>query len=79
MLRSRLQTNVCLRLMEGADVYQLAKNCCTSVEMIEKRYAAPIKNMLDGGLILMLEKSKKHQKVSKMPMRICKNRGQLSS
>lgn len=44
-------TYICLRLMEGADVYQLAKNCRTSVEMIEKHYAAHIKNMLDAGLI----------------------------
>jgi len=44
-------TYICLRLMEGADVYQLAKNCRTSVEMIEKHYAAHIKNFLDAGLI----------------------------
>jgi hypothetical protein len=29
--------------MEGADIYQIAKNCRTSVEMIEKYYAAHIK------------------------------------
>jgi hypothetical protein len=29
-------TYICLRLMEGADIYQIAKNCRTSVEMIEK-------------------------------------------
>jgi hypothetical protein len=28
-------TYICLRLMEGADIYQVAKNCRTSVEMIE--------------------------------------------
>jgi len=44
-------TYICLRLMEGADVYQLAKNCRTSVDMIEQHYAAHIKNMLDAGLI----------------------------
>jgi integrase len=33
-------TYICLRLMEGADIYQIAKNCRTSVEMIEKFYAA---------------------------------------
>jgi integrase len=33
-------TYICLRLMEGADIYQIAKNCRTSVEMIEKYYAA---------------------------------------
>lgn len=40
-------TYICFRLMEGADVYQLAKNCRTSVEMIEKHYAAHIKHLLD--------------------------------
>ncbi len=44
-------TYICLRLMEGADIYQLAKNCRTSVEMIEKFYAAHIKNMLDASAI----------------------------
>jgi len=29
-------TYICLRLMEGADIYQIAKNCRTIVEMIEK-------------------------------------------
>ena len=29
-------TYICLRLMEGADIYQIAKNCRTSVEMIRK-------------------------------------------
>jgi hypothetical protein len=41
-------TYICLRLMEGADIYQIAKNCRTSVEMIEKYYAAHIKNTLDA-------------------------------
>ncbi|MCK3727787.1 hypothetical protein MZO47_24115, partial [Escherichia coli] len=36
-------TYICLRLMEGADIYQIAKNCRTSVEMIEKYYASHIK------------------------------------
>ncbi len=40
-------TYICLRLMEGADIYAIAKNCRTSVEMIEKFYAAHIKNMID--------------------------------
>ncbi len=42
---------ICFRLMEGADIYQLAKNCRTSVEMIEKYYASHLKNMLDAALI----------------------------
>jgi hypothetical protein len=32
-----------MRLRESADIYQIAKNCRTSVEMIEKPYAAHIK------------------------------------
>ncbi|WP_245507260.1 hypothetical protein [Rhizobium sp. PP-CC-3G-465] len=44
-------TYICLRLMEGADVYAIAKNCRTSVEMIEKFYAAHIKNTLDASII----------------------------
>ncbi len=44
-------TYICLRLMEGADVYQIAKNCRTSVEMIEKFYAVHLKNTLDAATI----------------------------
>jgi integrase len=42
---------ICFRLMEGADIYQVAKNCRTSVEMIQKHYAAHIKNMLNAAKI----------------------------
>jgi integrase len=44
-------TYICLRLMEGADIYQIAKNCRTSVEMIEKYYASHLKNSLDASAI----------------------------
>lgn len=44
-------TYICMRLMEGADIYQIAKNCRTSVEMIEKFYAAHIKSSLDAASI----------------------------
>jgi integrase len=44
-------TYICFRLMEGADIYQIAKNCRTSVEMIEKFYAAHIKTLLDASAI----------------------------
>jgi hypothetical protein len=37
--------------MEGANIYQLAKNCRTSVEMIENFCAAHIKNTLDASQI----------------------------
>jgi integrase len=44
-------TYICMRLMEGADIYQIAKNCRTSVEMIEKFYAAHLKNMIDASAV----------------------------
>jgi integrase len=40
-------TYISMRLMEGADVYQIANNCRTSVQMIEQFYAAHIKDRLD--------------------------------
>jgi len=49
-------TYICLRLMEGADIYQIAKNCRTSVEMIEKFYAAHIKNMIDAAAVNVMRK-----------------------
>ena len=42
---------ICSRLLEGADIYQVAKNCRTSVEMIEKHYAAHLKDMIDTSLV----------------------------
>jgi len=44
-------TYICLRLIDNADIYQIAKNCRTSVEMIEKFYGAHIKNRLDAKAI----------------------------
>jgi integrase len=44
-------TYICFRLLEGADIYQIAKNCRTSVEMIEKYYASHIKTNLDAAAI----------------------------
>ncbi|MEQ9145536.1 MAG: phage integrase SAM-like domain-containing protein [Parvibaculaceae bacterium] len=44
-------TYISLRLMEGADIYQVAKNCRTSVEIIEKHYAAHIKNVIDAAAV----------------------------
>ena len=41
-------TYICLRLMEGADIYQIAKNYRTGAEMIEKYYASHISNTLDA-------------------------------
>ena len=50
--------------MEGADIYQIAKNCRTSVEMIEKYYAAHIKTNLDAAAI---------NKMRPKPKKIIKN------
>lgn len=44
-------TYICFRLLEGADIYQVAKNCRTSVEMIEKHYAVHLVNALDTAAI----------------------------
>ncbi len=59
-------TYICLRLMEGADIYQIAKNCRTSVEMIEKYYAAHIKTSLDAAAINVMRtrKNKKGKKAT---------------
>ena len=44
-------TYICLRLTEGADIYQVAKNCRTSVEMIEEHYAAHIANTINASAV----------------------------
>ena len=65
-------TYICLRLMEGADIYQIAKNCRTIVEMIEKYYAAHIKTNLDAAEINKMRlrlKKKQNQPTRKQPQR----------
>jgi integrase len=47
-------TYICFRLEEHADIYQIAKNCRTSVEMIEKYYATHIAGSLDAAAINVL-------------------------
>jgi hypothetical protein len=50
--------------MEGADIYQIAKNGRTSVEMIEKYYASHLKNTLDAAAInIMKKKAKKNERL----------------
>jgi len=49
-------TYICLRLMEGADIYQVAKNCRTSVEMIERHYAVHLKDTIDTAAINVRKK-----------------------
>jgi hypothetical protein len=54
-----------MRLMEGADIYALAKNCRTSVEMIEKHYAVHIKDAIDASAINRRRPKRRHQKNGK--------------
>ena len=56
-------TYICMRLMEGADIYQVAKNCRTSVEMIEKFYAAHLKHTLDAAAINVRKKRPSRRQV----------------
>jgi integrase len=58
-------TYICLRLLEGADIYQIAKNCRTSVEMIEKYYAAHLKTRLDASAINIMRPRSKKKTISK--------------
>lgn len=51
--------------MEGADIYQIAKNCRTSVEMVERFYASHIKTRLDAAAINIMRPRPKKKQVSK--------------
>ena len=44
-------TYISMRLLEGANIYQVANNCRTSVEMIQEFYANHIKDRLDASAI----------------------------
>lgn len=46
-LYSLRHTYISMRLMEGANIVQIANNCRTSVQMIEQFYAAHIRDRLD--------------------------------
>lgn len=62
-------TYICLRLLEGADIYQIAKNCRASVEMIEKYYAAHLKTQLNASAInIMRPVRRKRQFPRKAPV-----------
>jgi integrase len=62
-------TYISMRLMEGADIYQVAKNCRTSVEMIEKYYASHIKNMIDASAINVRRSQAERKVETKKPVR----------
>lgn len=50
---------ICFRLIEGADIYALAKNCRTSVEIIQKHYASHLKSLIDTAAINTMRPKKK--------------------
>jgi len=63
-LYSLRHSYISFRLLEGADIYQIAKNCRTSVEMIEKHYAVHLKNSLDAAAINVRRPKLAKQKTS---------------
>jgi hypothetical protein len=61
-------TYICFRLLAGADVYQVAKNCRTSVEVIQTNYAAHIKNFINTAAVnVPLPKPDKRQSTRHKP------------
>ena len=52
-LYSLRHSYICFRLLEGANIYELAKNCRTSVQIIERHYAAHLKDMINASSINM--------------------------
>jgi integrase len=70
-------TYISMRLMEGADIYQIAKNCRTSVEMIEKYYASHIKTRIDAAAV-NIRKQKPKKKKSGVETRPGQARDQLA-
>ncbi|MBH5396403.1 hypothetical protein HZZ13_01045 [Bradyrhizobium sp. CNPSo 4010] len=65
-LYSLRHTYICFRLTEGADINMLAKNCRTSVEMIEKYYAAHLKDVLDASAINVRNKKPPKKEVAEI-------------
>jgi hypothetical protein len=59
-----------MRLMEGANIHQVANNCRTSVQMIEEFYAAHIRDRLDASSINVL----RSRSVRKAARKSAKNR-----
>lgn len=62
-------TYICMRLMEGADIYQIAKNCRTSVEMIEKYYASHIKTSIRASAVNVRRKPTPKKKEKELQVR----------
>jgi integrase len=55
-------TYISMRLMDGANIHQVANNCRTSVQMIEEHYAAHIKNRLDASAINVRKPTRKSRR-----------------
>ena len=58
-------TYICLRLLERADIYQIARNCRISVEMIAKYYAAHLKTRLDAAAINIMRPRPKKKTIAR--------------
>lgn len=52
-------TYISMRLSEGANIYDVAKNCRTSVEMIEKYYASHLKDRVNVAAINVRKKRRR--------------------
>lgn len=52
-------TYISMRLSEGANIYDVAKNCRTSVEMIEKYYASHLKDRVNTAAINVRRKRRR--------------------
>lgn len=59
-------TYISMRLMEGANIHQIANNCRTSVQMIEQFYAAHIKDRIDASAINVM-RPKAARKAARRP------------
>jgi integrase len=55
-------TYICLRLLDGAEIYDLAKNCRTSVEMIQDHYAVHLKNSINAAAVNVRKPRKRGKK-----------------
>lgn len=55
-------TYISLRLMDGANIIQVANNCRTSVQMIEEHYAAHLRNRRDVSAINVRKRKNKSKK-----------------
>ena len=62
-------TYICLRLIDGADIHQIAKNCRTSVEMIEKYYASHIQTSISAAAINVRKKPTPKKKEEALKVR----------